>query len=238
MWSLPDIQRLNSEAYFNRRKLERGVQTGILNHQQLRCESGKNCGGVLRHELWFDIFSSNPKGVLTQYEHHFEIYGVPDGFFRCEECDRLLVENYTWERYSTTNEKSEQICLRCAAEQYIVDNDNWIRLTDEDIAVVTFEVIRQARHVLAVEMTVPAEIRFFDGVTLDSATGGLVRSFTTADATPDSSVAMLREILHRAKESDNERAILIVDGLYQFAVSIGVYVPSTNHAKLDEKELQ
>src|SRR5690242_12205260 len=118
MWSLPDIQRLNSQAYANRRKLERAAQTGILDRHRLCCESGKQCSGSLRHELWFDIFSNDPTGILTQCERHC-VYGVPDGFFRCEQCDRLMIENYTWERYSITNEGGEQTCLRCAAKQYI-----------------------------------------------------------------------------------------------------------------------
>ena len=61
-------------------------------------------------------------------------------------------------------------------------------------------------------------------MTLDSSTGGLVLGFSSCAPTTDSGVEELREILHAAKAEDHKRAILILDGAYQFAVSIGVYV--------------
>ena len=80
MWSLPNIQRLNSEAYLNRSKLERAVQSGILDGKRLRCKYGNNCLGQLSHELWYDVFSDDPKGIITQCEHHYGPYGIPEGF--------------------------------------------------------------------------------------------------------------------------------------------------------------
>lgn len=227
MWSLPDIQRINSEAHINRRKLQQASRTDVLNGERVPCEHGENCQGPLFHELWYDIFSDDPKGIVTQCEFHRDQYGTPEGFFWCDGCCRLIVENYTWELYSTTNTEGEKICLRCAAEEYIADDDNWIALTGEDIAVITFEVVRGARHVLSVRMPVPTQISVFDIITLDSSTGGLVRGFTYADPTPDQGVETLRDILNRAKDAGHHRALLILDGAYQFATSIGVYVPAT-----------
>jgi hypothetical protein len=53
---------------------------------------------------------------------------------------------------------------------------------------------------------------------------GMVRGFSSADSTPDSGVRELRDELTAAMEDGNKRALLILDGGYQFAVSIGVYV--------------
>ena len=232
MWSLPDIQRLNSQAQLNREKLEHAVQTGVLDGRRLRCKYSKNCLGQLWHQLWYDVFSDDPKGIITQCEYHCHQHGTPEGYFWCGACHRLMVENYTWEVYSTLSEDGQQVCLRCAAEYYIKDENNWIALTDEDIAVITFDVVRRkARHVLAVRMPVPEQIQFFDSLTLDSSTGGLIRGFADADPTPATAVEALREILRQAKEAGHDRALMILDGAYQFAVSIGVYVPAAIDAK-------
>ena len=228
MWSLPDIKRLNSDqssAQLNRQRLEQAVVTGVLDGRPLRCEYGKKCLGQLSHQLWFDVFSDDPKGIITQCEYHSRRYGRPEGFFWCGLCHRLMVENYTWELY-TVGEYGGRLCLRCAAEEYIENENNWIALTDEDIAVVTFDTLRQARHVLGVSMPVPKQIRLFDSLTLDSSSGGLVRGFSYADPRPEAAVGALREILNRAQNVDHGRALLIIDGAYQFAFSIGVYVPA------------
>jgi len=71
----------------------------------------------------------------------------------------------------------------------------------------------------------PKEIKpFGGGVTLDSSSGGIVRGFSYADPTPNAGVRELRDELTAAMEDGHKRALLILDGGYQFAVSIGVYV--------------
>ena len=230
MWSLPDIKRLNSEAFINRKRLEQAVQEGKLDGKRLRCEYGVKCHGYLSHQLWYDVFSEDPKGIVTQCEYHRERDGIPEGFFWCSACDRLMVENYTWEIYRTVGDNGQEICLRCASAEYIEDEDNWISLRDEDIAVITFEVLRQARHVLGVNMPVPKQIQFFDSVTLDSSTGGMVRGFDSVDPSPKAAVEEVRGILDRAQDAGHDRALLILDGAYQFAVSIGVYVPAAKNS--------
>lgn len=245
MWSLPDTKRLNSEAQVDRKRLEQkrleqAVLTGVLDGKTLCCEYGKNCAGQLSHQLWYDVFSADPKGILTQCELHWGRCGIPEGFFWCCACRRLMVKNYTWEAYSTDSKDPEKVCLvclRCAAERYIKDENNWIALTDEDIAVITFDVARRkACHVLAAGMPVPEQIQRFDSVTLDSSTDGMIRRFNCADSTPSTpkaAVERVREILDRAKDAGHGGALLICDGAYQFAVSVGVYVPSSLLAECD-----
>jgi hypothetical protein len=69
---------------------------------------------------------------------------------------------------------------------------------------VDFNRVRQAKHVIGVR-------------------GGMVRGFSCADSTPYSGVRELRDELTAAMEEGHKRALLILDGSYQF-VSIGVYV--------------
>ncbi len=73
-------------------------------------------------------------------------------------------------------------------------------------------------------MPVPRSVQLFGRVQLDLQTGGEVRSTTYADPTPDAGVQHLRDIMTDAKDGDFRRTLLIVDGGYQFSVSIGVYV--------------
>src|SRR5690348_12408001 len=100
MWSLPDINRMNSEAFQLKNKLEEAARTGTLDGEKLKCEwegHSEPCDGELRHYLWYDIFSDDPKGILTLCEHHDGYYGSPsEGYFTCEDCERVMTENYTW----------------------------------------------------------------------------------------------------------------------------------------------
>lgn len=227
MWSLPDINRMNAEASTSKRKLERAVRTGTLNRHKLTCEhEGDDCRGEQRRYLWYDIFSQDPKGVLTLCEKHDGYYGSPDeGYFDCVDCQRIMTENYTWELYYV-NTDDGQVCLPCYAQRILSEPERWILLTDEAIDALTFEQIRQAPHCIGVKMPVPEGIQYVNEVTFDSSTGGAVRGFSSADSTPDAGVAELRQILWDLKAIGETKAILILDGGYQFAVSIGVYAPT------------
>jgi hypothetical protein len=228
MWSLPDIARLNSRASDSRVALQNAAETGFLNGEALECEHyGDNCTDELRRYLWYDIFSDDPKGVLTLCERHDGYFGNPtEGYFTCDSCQRIMAENYTWELYYLHDEATgESLCLPCAAERYIAKEESWIELIPENIEAVDFNRVRQAKHVIGVKMPVPKSIEpYGDSVTLDSASGGKVRGFSSADSTPDSGVRELRDELTAAMEDGHKQALLILDGGFQFAVSIGVYV--------------
>jgi hypothetical protein len=228
MWSLPDIARLNSRATDSRVALHNAVETGFLNGEALECEhEDENCTDELRRYLWYDIFSDDPKGVLTLCERHDGYFGSPtEGYFTCDSCQRIMPENYTWELYYVHDEATgESLCLPCAAERYIAHEENWIELTPENIEGVDFKRVRQAKHVIGVKMPVPKSIEAYgNGITLDSSSGGMVRGFSSADSTPDAGVRELRDELTAAMEEGHKRALLILDGGFQFAVSIGAYV--------------
>jgi hypothetical protein len=218
MWSLPDIIRMNAAAVEEKSKFEQALETGILDGEKLECEwTGHNepCEGELRHYLWYDIFSDDPKGILTLCEHHDGYYGSPsEGYFECDSCQRVFVDHYTWERYCIEDEDGIY-CLPCYAKWYLQREENWIPLTDEDIDAVDFDAVRGARHLIGVKMPVPKGIKFVNNVEFDSGTGHCISG---------GEVEELKDTLRAQRDAGKKRAILILDAAYQFAVSIGVYV--------------
>jgi hypothetical protein len=219
MWSLPDINRMNSEAHQLKTKLEQAVRTGTLHREQLKCEwegHSEVCDGDLRHYLWYDIFSDDPKGILTLCDHHDGYYSSPsEGYFTCDDCGRVFTENYTWELYYHCDD-SGIVCLPCYAARELAEDENWIQLTDEGIESVTDKTVHKAKHLIGVKMPVPKGIRFVNNVEYDSMDGHCING---------GDVEELKETLRQLKGEGSTRAILSLDAAYQFAVSIGVYVP-------------
>lgn len=227
MWSLPDIVRMNAEAASAsaREALLRAVRQHLDSEgNPIHCDFCENeAEEVLQ---WFDIFSDDSKGVVAMCSEHYDAYGsTPEGYFWCDGCERLTVENYTWELYSVSTE-SGQFCLNCHRENELLNPDNWIPLTEEDIAGVNFERVRHAKHLIAVGQHTPEGLTFVGNVEFDSMSGGRIRGYCSADNTPDAGVQEIRDLLAEASEDGHKRAILILDAGYQFAVSIGVYVPA------------
>ena len=227
MWSLPDINRLNAEASSQKSRLEKALRTGVLNRKKLTCEwhdhdSPSRCEGDLRHYVWYDIFSEDPKGILSLCEHHDGYYGSPsEGYFECEDCNRIMAENYTWELYFVDTDNG-RVCLPCYAQRVINDEDRWIKLTDANIDSLSFDQVRKAPHCIGVKMPIPKGIRFVDNAEFDSMDGHSISG---------SGVAGLRQTLLQLKADGVPRALLILDAAYQFAVSIGVYAPAESEAE-------
>src|SRR5258708_26106498 len=119
MWSLPDINKLNAHAAARAQQL----RTEATRKRKPDCEI-YGCSRRAEHStLWFDIFSDDPKGVIhTCAEHSFE--DDPD-LFRCENCERVMVEHYTWERYQVEL-NGDSLCLSCSAKRYFDLPQNWI----------------------------------------------------------------------------------------------------------------
>ena len=222
MWSLPDIKRMNVQAVVEVPSLEQQARTGTgPDGEKLTCDcagwgGGDSCSGDVYSQLWYDIFSDDPKGIISLCEDHEGYYGSPtEGYFTCDDCDKVFVENYTWEMYRVDDpDAGETYCLPCAAAHYIENEENWIELTAENIAAVDFDRARKAKHVIGVEMPIPKGIKFFDNAEFDSMGGGQISGST------------IQDILGAAKDKGYTKALLILDAAYQFAVSIGVYVPS------------
>lgn len=227
MWSLPSMKQLNQEAESKlfQNKLKRALKTGVLDRKKLVCEwadhdTPSRCSGDLRHYLHYDIFSPLPKGILTLCEHHDGYYGRPtEGYFECADCNKVMIENITWERYEHTTEDGDSICIPCFAQRVLSDDDRWIVLTDENIAAVNFNQVRKAPHCIAVQMPIPTGIEFVNNAEFDSMDGHSISG---------GGVNELKESLKELQTEGYKRAILILDAAYQFAVSIAVYKPIKN----------
>jgi transcription elongation factor Elf1 len=220
MWSQPDIVRMNADAEKSAPKLLKRMETARV----AECE---DCGKKFNvHDedvffsLYYDIFSDDPKGIVALCkEHADERY---DSYFYCDECNRVVVNNYTWEMYSTEMDGG-QVCLPCAAKMYLQDGSNWLKLTPEEIEMVGFNSldvckrysVSKAPHLIGVDMPVPKSVKFVDNVEFDSMSGACISG---------GGLGEIKQKLTELMEQGIERAILILDAAYQFAVSIGIYV--------------
>lgn len=221
MWSLPDIGRLNSVAAERAPNFEHAVETGWLDGELISCHY---CDKPADYRcLWFDIFSDDPKGVVGLCEQHDRYYGsLPEGYFECEACNRLFIENYTWELYFH-QDGGGIYCLNCYAAAEVQNPDNWLSLDDATIDALTFQQVCKAKHLIAVRGPIPEGLALYKNVELDGSSGGRLTSSMSCESTPDGGVQELRDILHELKSQGVTEAMLILDAAYQFSVSIGVY---------------
>lgn len=233
MWSLPDINRMNEEATSG--AFKRKIRDELSGRSRLPCLICDKPSTKSSRQKWFDIFSDDPKGVVGLCKRHEEYYdSAPEGYFYCNSCNRLFIENYTWECYSHDDDALGTVCLNCRAESYLADDDNWIPLLSvgegndrpysPHIENLTFAQVRKSPHLIAVSGPCPAGIELHGNVELDSTTGGRIIGFSDSEASPESGVEELREMLRCLRDAGHTEAILILDAAYQFAVSIGVYV--------------
>jgi hypothetical protein len=210
MWSLPDINRMNEraaqDAKINKKKTEKQLCRGQV------CGS---CEKKATHASpYYDVFSDDPKGYIYQCEQHWED-GINEGFFHCDQCGHFMVENYTWENYFYNDPiTGEQTCLNCALDNELEDPDNWISSPDE----VTWDKIIKSQHLIPVEgHHWEKSLRFIGNVEFDSMSG--VKLYSTREA----GVQDMKDLVKSALDQ-SDKCIIIMDGAYQFAVSIGVYV--------------
>jgi hypothetical protein len=220
MWSLPDIKSLNARAAANLPVLRREQKR----KRKPNCEVYGCTHRAVESVEWFDIFSDTPKGLVHVCENHSP--EEVEGNFRCDECQRILADHYTWERYQTSD-GDETLCLKCAAERHFADEDHWIdprqvtsvvlqpynpRLNGQnvplfDLATGVLNVAR-CKHVLGVKQPIPAAIRFVENFEFDSMDGHQISGGNVLDTIRELSVPFCP----------------VLDAAYQFAVSIGLYI--------------
>ena len=226
MWALPDIKRLNANAASNAKKLKREA----ARKQKPQCARCECFGRKRRAEVSFlvyDIFSDDPKDVLHLCQDCVGMSGDPwEGFFTCADCARVMVENYTWERYDVQLGE-DRLCLACAAERHFSDPANWIdpKLVQEVVLaryqssrngenVPLFDPatgvlnIARCEHVLGVEQPLPDGIKFVENFEFDSLDGHQISGGDVLET-----IGLL-----------GEPFCPVLDAGYQFAVSIGLYV--------------
>jgi hypothetical protein len=214
MWSLPDIVVLNARAAANARNLKRAARRKRKPH----CEHHRCAQPARRSFLVYDIFSDDPKDVLHLCDNHVGYSGDPaEGLFTCAECNRVMVENFTWELYYTWLD-GEKVCLKCAAEIYFADDLHWIEPDAVDAVVLAPDgpplfadgVLNVARcpHVLGVEQPLPKGVRFVENCEFDNVDGHQISG---------------RDLLQGVRDLA-QPFCPVLDAGYQFAVSIGLYV--------------
>lgn len=245
MWALPDIHRLNEEA-----SREAARNKNRTEKQLCRGQTCEECSAKAVHaHPYYDVFGDDPKGYVFQCEKHYN-RGMPEGYFYCDRCNQDFIENYTWEYYFRDDpETCERLCLNCAFDKEIENPDNWIASIDQ----LTWEKVRQAKHLIPVAGEHWKEKLLFIGNTeLDSMTGAKITGFDSTSSREDG-LKELRGLVERAlgynamkhllksipgsktledmkiKASVPPRCILIIDGTYQFATSIGVYIDRWDH---------
>lgn len=204
MWSLPDIERMNAEAVKNARILARAAK-----RIKPKCDHDEeDCEGEVRSTIWYDVYSDNPKGTFRLCEKHYGYLGDPKGYFYCKGCNRTYIESYTWEMYYHDSEDGRE-CLNCYAKKVLVEDSSWMMLDNNAIQNLRFEYVRQAPHIFA-EGGPRYELKDYGRTIFYS------KSYETG-------AYEIREALRKAWEAGNHRAILVMFGGGQLAVSISVY---------------
>jgi hypothetical protein len=212
MFCLPAIDQMNATAKKSKKKLFRAVSTHKLDGKVIRCE---HCDKkATRVDLYYDIFSDDPKGVIATCDEH-EGY-TDESYFMCEcGCNKMFANNYTWEIYYIDTPQG-RMSLNHYADIYLADPKNWITLTDKNIAeAVKFENLRKAPHLIGVRMPCPEAIEFVANSEFDSMDGHCI-----------SGSGELEKALHDLKDQGVKRAVIVMDASYQFAVSLAVFKDS------------
>jgi hypothetical protein len=215
MFSLPAIKEMNERASKSAKSLLKAVKTKKLGKTSLTCEhSDHGCQGELRVYPWYDIFSADPKGVITLCEKHDGYYGSPDeGYFECGDCGKVYIENYTWENYYNDDEDG-RICLNCYAKRVLADEGHPAWCKTDGSEEITFERIRLAPHIIAVQGPTHG-LEFLGNTEFDSMSGECISGGGESE---------IENLLKEAAAKGYGRALLVLDAAYQFAVLIGVYV--------------
>jgi len=205
MWALPDISRLNTVA-------EKNYKNKQNIHEKNSCDYCNK--KALIWQEYYDVFSNYPKGEIALCEGHHNSSGIVcEGYFYCNNCGKLHIENYTWEDYYTIV-NGEQFCLNCALDIYLSEDSNFIH--KKEIDKISFDMIRKAPHLIPVAGTYDKKILNFVGnVEFDNTDGHCINGDDIND---------LKEFCAQAiAKSSKKRCVLILDGAYQFAISIGIY---------------
>ena len=222
MWSLPDINKLNAHAAARAQQL----RTEAARKRKPDCDIYGCSHRATDSTLWYDIFSDDPKGVVhTCPEHSWE--DDPD-LFRCENCERVMVDHYTWERYQVEL-NGDVLCLSCAAKRYFEESRNWI--DPRKVSAVVFNQqemlfdpanglldIARCRHVLGVKQPLPGGVVFHDNAEFDSQDGRQISG--------DNLLDIIRGL--------DQPFCPVLDAAYQFAVSIGIYVRASEQQQRKE----
>lgn len=166
---------------------------------------------------WYDIFSDESKGEICMCEDHYEEQIYFEGFFECVSCERLMINNYSWENYYILTEDGP-VCLKCAFEKFIENPTNAITADNVDDVLIDI----RTRKLKALAELAPHLIAC--GVTYHKDSLKFITNydFTDFGGVEGLWVAFGNDIRLAIKE--HGAVYLILDAAYQFNVSIGIYV--------------
>jgi hypothetical protein len=196
---------MNSRAAMSETK--RHIAKQLANPASVECDMCSEPSAEVSE--WFDIFSDDAKGVTGLCQRHYDDYG-PGGesHFLCCECDRLFVNNYTWESYFV-GEDGDYKCLNCARKAYLADDDHWIASGTP----IKMAMVNASPHLIAAGQTTPSDLKFLGNAEFDSMTGKGIYGQNG-----------MGQIAEARAKADGKPVVLILDAAYQFAVSVGVYI--------------
>ena len=249
---MPDINKLHDEAAdaSSKRRLEKAAEEPE-NHHCIVCDWNGDEKPADYGYLVYDVFSDDPKDLIFTCEDHDGYTGSPiEGYFQCGECQKTFAENYTWERYDIVVD-CDQLCLPCALDRYLDDRENWIDLNQVEKIILdpsgrddddegfsrVFDLetgtlnLACCSHLIAVEQPIPDRLHFVENLEFDSCTGRLLAGFSTTYGAGVGENASLAKIKGLA-DAGYSKFVAILDGAYQFSVSIGLYVDATEHEAL------
>jgi hypothetical protein len=246
MFQLPDINAMNKAAVESHRK-RKGKPPSPRGKP---CEF---CSGKSKHMIaYFDLFGDAktrdiPKGYIPICEECWEKGSLSEGYFDCDGCTKMFVTNYTWECYYRDTDAG-RLCLECAFLEALQDPEFWVYQEDLDYlkellaagkAKQAFQWLqRKAKHLIGVRMTYWEDHLIFQGnVELDSWSGARITGSSSTEPTVEGGVREIVDKLEKVlvnttmrdflvtmgKPPANPRCALIIDAVYQFAVSIGIY---------------
>jgi hypothetical protein len=218
---------MNAQAAAKASKLRRAVRRGPGKRQD--CEV-YGCGGKAFETVpWFDIFSDDPKGLIHVCTAHSP--EDVEGFFLCDECQRVMIDHITWERYQVELD-GRTLCLKCAAEEHFKDQANWIDPTlvkdagfsrdgaplfDRETG---FLNLARCRHLRGVDQPLPEGVEFVDNFEVDSC--------DLHQISGQRPLSIIQQL--------DAPFCPVLDAAYQFAVSIRFYVRSGQHQEEMRKE--
>lgn len=78
-----------------------------------------------------------------------------------------------------------------------------------------FDQIRKTKHLIGVRMPIPKGIEFVGNAEFDS---------SSSESISGSGVNGLKATMQRQMEDGEKEVLLVLDGAFQFAVSIGIYI--------------
>ena len=221
MWCLSSMADQNKRAASAAHKKE--IRKALRNKKAVCDSESDQCSGDVTSREYFDIFGSYAKGVVHTCSHCEELYGSPpSGYFECACCSKWFVENYTHELYFAHDENGDTVCLNCFRDRYLSKPDNFLSLDDDSIERFSFEDVKKAPHLLAVQQSKPPNLKCHASVLFDSGSGETVTS--SCSTSPQiNGVNELKDALRQMKAEGEEKAVLIMDQAWQFCCQVSLY---------------